>query len=153
MNFKFIVVLIAVIILTTINLFVKLLGYSFKAKKYGIKTNATFIGYYVYYDLKNIMWYPVVKFQNMNGIEVVALSKCLITFPIYKVGDVIQIEYYSDDFNTSVTKEIYTNRFTTKKETININKNVKFNILDAKHLLDLIIEVIFIVFSLIIIFY
>lgn len=153
MSFKIVIVLTALVIFSIINIFIKLIGYSFKARKYGVKTKATFVGYYVYYDLQNIMWYPVVKFQNMNGVEIIARSKCLLALPIYKVGDEINIEYYSDDFYTCINKEIYTNRFTTQKEEITINSKVYYNILDKKHLLDSIIEIIFIVLSLIIIFH
>ena len=66
MNRRLLIILIVIVIFTVLNLFLKFLGYSFKAKKYGIKTNAIIVGYYMYYDLKVIMWYPVVKFNKIN---------------------------------------------------------------------------------------
>ena len=144
------IILVAVIIFSIINFIIKIIGYSFKARKHGIKTKATFVGYYVYNNLQNIMWYPVVKFYNMNGVEIIARSKCLLALPVYKAGDKIDREYYAEDINTRISKEIYTNRFTTQKEEMTINSKVNYNILDIKHLLDSIIEIIFIVILLII---
>lgn len=153
MNTKLLIILIAIIIFTTLNLFLKLLGYSFKAKKYGIRTNATVIGYYMYYDTKIIMWYPVVKFNKMNGEEVTARSRSLISLPVYKIGEIIPIKYYANDISNIEYKDIYIDRISTKKEKIYIDNSIKFNILDLKHLFDVILEVLLLVILLIIVMY
>lgn len=153
MSTKLLIILLAVVIFSIINLLIKLLGYSFKARKYGIKTQATVIGYYMYYDTKNIRWYPVVKFKKMNGEEVIARSYSLIALPIYKIGETITIKYYANDLTNIEYKEIYIDRFSTKKDQVYIDTNIKFNILDIKHLFDVILEIIIIVVLMIIVLY
>jgi len=153
MNTKLLIILIAIIIFTTLNLFLKLLGYSFKAKKYGISTNAIVVGYYMYYDTKIIMWYPVVKFNKMNGEEVIARSRSLISLPVYKIGETIPIKYYANDISNIEYKDIYIDRISTKREKIYIDSSIKFNILDLKHLFDVILEVLLLVVSLIVVMY
>ena len=153
MNTKLLIILIAIIIFTTLNLFLKLLGYSFKAKKYGISTNAIVVGYYMYYDTKIIMWYPVVKFNKMNGEEVIARSRSLISLPVYKIRETIPIKYYANDISNIEYKDIYIDRISTKREKIYIDSSIKFNILDLKHLFDVILEVLLLVVSLIVVMY
>jgi len=137
MNTKLLIILIAIIIFTTLNLFLKLLGYSFKAKKYGISTNAIVVGYYMYYDTKIIMWYPVVKFNKMNGEEVIARSRSLISLPVYKIGETIPIKYYANDISNIEYKDIYIDRISTKREKIYIDSSIKFKAEDYRKLVEL----------------
>ena len=145
---KIIIVIIVLVIILILNIFLKMGGYSYNARKYGVITKATVVGYYVSYDSDNFMWFPVVKFQNMNGLELIVRSYCKLALPVYKVGDVVKIEYYSDDFYSCETKEVFTNVLAGKKEEMKINSKVVFNFLDIKHLLDTVIEMIFVAVAL-----
>lgn len=153
MDIKLLIILIVIIIFTTLSLLFKLFGYSLKAKKYGIKTTANVIGYYMYYDLETITWYPVVRFNKMNGEEVVARSRTAFSLPVYKIGETITIKYYASDISNIEYKDIYINRISTKKEKIYIDSNIKFNIIDFKHLLDVILEILILVVWLFVIMY
>lgn len=153
MDIKLLIILVALIIFTTLNLLLKLFGYSFKAKKYGIKTNSIVIGYYMYYDTKIIIWFPVVKFNKMNGEEVIARSRSPLSIPVYKIGETITIKYYANDVSNVEYKDIYVDRISVKREKFYIDCSVKFNIVDFRHLLDVILEVAILVFALIILMY
>lgn len=107
----------------------------------------------MYYDTKIIIWFPVVKFNKMNGEEVTARSRTLISLPAYKIGETIPIKYYANDISDVEYKDIYIDRFSAKREKIYIDSNIKFNILDLKHLLDVILEVLILVFALIFVMY
>lgn len=150
MNEKLLIILIAVISFTAINLLLKLLGYSFKAKKHGAHTNATIIGYYMYNDISKIMWYPVVKFNKLNGEEVIAQNKAPLAVPVYKIGETISIQYYANDTSNIKYKNVHIDKNTKIVEKMYIDDAIKFNIIDFKHLLDIILEVIF--FAIILIF-
>lgn len=150
MNEKLLIILIAVISFTAINLLLKLLGYSFKAKKHGAHTSATIIGYYMYNDINKIMWYPVVKFNKLNGEEVIAQNKAPLTVPVYKIGETISIQYYANDTSNIKYKNVHIDKNTKIVQKMYIDDDIKFNIIDFKHLLDIILEVIF--FAIILIF-
>lgn len=140
MNEKLLMIIFAFIIFTILNLLIKLINYSFKAKKYGIKTEAIIVGYYMYYETKIIMWYPVVKFIKMNGEEIIAKSRLSISFPVYKIGEKIFIQYYADEISNMEYKDVYIDRFSKNKEKMYIDSGIRFNILDLKHLLDVFLE-------------
>ena len=73
--------------------------------------------------------------------------------PVYRIGETIPIKYYSSDISNIEYKKIYTDRVSTKTEEMYIDSNIKFNILDFKHLLDVILEILLLVFSIVMVTY
>lgn len=97
MNEELLIILGAVIIFTVLNLLLKLFGYSIKARKHGAYASATIIGYCLYNDTYKIMWYPVVKFNKINGEEVIGRNRAPLAIPVYKIRETITIQYYAND--------------------------------------------------------
>lgn len=82
------------------------------------------VGYYMYYETKIIMWYPVVKFIKMNDEEIIAKSRLSISFPVYKIGEKIFIQYYADEISNMEYKDVYIDRFSKNKEKMYIDSGI-----------------------------
>ena len=152
MKNKIIIILIILIVFIIIGIIRKLLGYSIKAKKSGKQVTATIIGYD--YNLSyqsgstnhyTLILYPVVRFIDSLQREQIARSKAAILLPVYKVGEKVLIDYYDDNSNISITRNISIGVFSNKVEEVSINKGIEFNIHGIKTLLDLILGVIILI--------
>ena len=138
--------LIPISIFTVSHIVFRLIGFSFKAHKYGYKTKGTIIGYYAEStsDVTNICWYPVVKIDD-NGNEALVKSKLLLSLPVYKINEIVNIEYYNEGMPEIVTKKIYKHILTTGMEEVDIDKNSEINILSLKNDLTYILEMVAII--------
>lgn len=159
MNTKLLIILFALIVITIINLIIRRIS-CLKVRKYGIKTKAKVIGYYVYsnniHQENNIKYYlcfkPIIEFIDKNNTKLIVKSQISNLLPLYKVGEEVTIRYYKNyKFNgEKYPAEMYINRLTTKKESVEIFKNIEFIFLDIKHNLDIIIELLIMLIILII---
>ena len=140
----YLIILLVVILL--VNIIRRIVSYSFKAKKYGSRIKAKFVGYYIPYNFESHFSYrPVVKF-NYNNEEIYAVNNLHLTFPIYKKGDNIDIKFYkSNGLSSNSSIVVFTNGINKDKEDIIVDNNVTFNIVDKKHIVDIIIEIIVII--------
>lgn len=147
-------VIFCIIGIVIISLFLKLIANlkNYKIYKKGTKVKAIIIGYYteinsstdLYIFDKLIHYYPVVKFTDINGNEVISISNVSWLFPVYKIGQMAKIKYYKHGLDNIVSEEIYINSITTKKEMFEIYSNVKWVFFDIKHNIDQILELILI---------
>lgn len=139
------ILIIASFALIIFNVILKLIGYSFKARKYGLQAKAIVVGYSTYYtgSSSSILWFPVVKFVDNFGNEIIAKCNSTFIFPIFKIGKEINIRYYKLDTNKNdCYTTIYVNRITTKKDDVLLNPNYRFVFTDYTQYIDIIIELI-----------
>lgn len=136
------ILIVVICVFILINVLCKLLGYSIKAKKYGIRTKAEIIGYYCRYSGSDILGlYPVVKFKKINGEEVIAQSRVLLVFPVYRVGEIIPIEYYVMQESNLVAKNVYFNVFKFKSGQVLVDTSMSVNLLGVRWTIDVVIEI------------
>ena len=118
-----------------------------KARKYGVRTVGTVVGYKRYYSGQLII-FPIIM-VNIDGEEVIVNSHCLLAFPFYKIGEKVNVSFLSDGvrdyhFVKIFSQDPETGRWGDQQMQIDSGSKVAIN--DVKHYLDTIVEIIFIIF-------
>ena len=137
----------------TVIVLLNLFRFSFKARKYGVKTVGTMVGYKFDYSASSFptdktkiplhFWYPVFLI-NDNGNEVYVYSKRYVHLPVYKVGEKVKLEYLNTgNYDTRSMKLTYSE---DPDEIFTLYEGYKVNILDIKHNFMLIIDILLVVF-------
>ena len=142
-----IIALIGIPILSILCMTVKIKPMFFKARKYGVKTTGTVVGYKCYYSGQSLL-FPIIM-VNINGEEILVNSRCLLAFPFYKIGEQVPVSFLSDGVRNYKYESIYSKDSETGKreqQQMQLDMNSKIAINDVKHYLDTIVEIIFIVF-------
>ncbi len=142
-----IIALIGIPFLSIICMAVKFRPVYLKARKYGVRTVGTVVGYKRYYSGQLII-FPIIM-VNIDGEEVIVNSHCLLAFPFYKIGEKVNVSFLSDGvrdyhFVKIFSQDPETGRWGDQQMQIDTHSNVAIN--DVKHYLDTIVEMIFVIF-------